>query len=279
MSRAVDGFFSVDVADAGPGTRYKFQSGELIFPDIASRQQEADASGWSVVPAPLLAGTFESRRPWHEAVICEVHVGAATPEGTFAALAQRLEHFRDAGFTCLEIMPINEFPGKRNWGYDGTLIFAPDHSYGSREDLRQLVERAHSLGLSVVLDVVYNHFGDPGNLVERYAPEWLRKDEHTPWGPAINFDEPMVRQFYFENAAMWLAEFGFDGLRLDSVHEIRTASRDLFLTELADVARAARPDCWLIIENVQNSFDWLIRDERIVRPTIWRSGMTTCTTF
>lgn len=150
MVKAADGFFTVDVEDAGLGTRYMFRSGDLSFPDIASRQQHEDANGWSVVRAPLAPGRGNPVRPWHEAVICEVHVGAATPEGTFVALSERLEHFRDAGFTCLEIMPVNEFPGVRNWGYDGTLIFAPEHAYGSPENLRALVDHAHELGLSLV---------------------------------------------------------------------------------------------------------------------------------
>ena len=122
MTRSADGFWSADVAEAGLGTRYMFRSGGVTLPDLASRQQLDDADGWSVVRAPLPTGRSGFSRPWHEAVICEVHVGSATPEGTFSALADRLEHFRDAGFTCLEIMPVNEFPGARNWGYDGTLI-------------------------------------------------------------------------------------------------------------------------------------------------------------
>jgi maltooligosyltrehalose trehalohydrolase len=260
MERAADGFFALAVAGAGPGTRYKFRAGDMTFPDLASRQQFDDADGWSVVRAPLPAGRSRPVRPWHETVICEVHVGAATPEGTFAALADRLEHFRDAGFTCLEIMPVNEFSGDRNWGYDGTLVFAPEHAYGPPEDLRRLVDRAHHLGLSMVLDVVYNHFGETANFVPGYAPEWFKQGETTPWGSAINFDEPMVRRFYCENAAMWLSEYDFDGLRFDSVHEVKTASRDLFLSELAAAATAAKPGCRLIIENVRNSFRWLERD-------------------
>jgi malto-oligosyltrehalose trehalohydrolase len=157
-------------------------------------------------------------------------------------------------------MPVNEFPGARNWGYDGTLIFAPEHAYGSPGDLRALVDRAHELGLLMVLDVVYNHFGETANSVPAYAPEWFKDGESTPWGPAINFDEPMVRRFYCENAAMWLAEFDFDGLRFDSVHEIRTGSRDEFLIELARAAKAVKPVCRLIIENVRNSFRWLERN-------------------
>lgn len=261
MIRGEDGFFTLDVAGVGPGTHYMFRAGELVFPDLASRQQLADADGWSVVREPFPTSQAAGpARPWHEAVIAEVHVGAATEAGTFKALAERLEHFRDAGFTCLEIMPVNEFPGTRNWGYDGTLLFAPEQAYGTPEDLRELVDRAHALGLSVVLDVVYNHFGDVANFVPQYAPEWFKPGEDTPWGPAINFDEAMVRRFYCENVEMWLGEFDFDGLRFDSVHEIKTGSRNEFLTEMAETAQAVKPGCWLIIENVSNSFAWLERD-------------------
>jgi malto-oligosyltrehalose trehalohydrolase len=263
MARGGDGFLVAALDHCGPGARYKFRLGELEFPDPASRQQQDDAAGWSIVRAPLpRAERAEPIRPWHEAVICEVHVGAATPEGTFVALAKRLEHFRDAGYTCLEILPINEFPGTRNWGYDGTLIFAPEQSYGTPEELRQLVDRAHQMGLTMILDVVYNHFGETDNFIPHYAPQWFRDDIETPWGPAIDFDQPMVRQFYYENAVLWLTEYDFDGLRFDSVHEIKTASRERFLGELAAAARAHKPQARLIVENVRNTFELLERDDR-----------------
>jgi len=259
MRKGGDGFFFATVG-VGAGARYKFKIGDLVFPDIASRQQETDADGWSIVHEPLpVSGRRAPRRPWHETIICEVHVGTVSPEGTFRGLQDRLEHFRDAGYTCLELMPVNEFPGTRNWGYDGTLIFAPEASYGTPEDLRALVDRAHELGLSMVLDVVYNHFGETDNFIAQYAPEWFNSQVQTPWGPGINFDQPMVQQFYFENACMWLSEFDFDGLRFDSVHEIKTDHRDQFLGDLAKVARAAKPHARLIIENVDNTATLLER--------------------
>jgi maltooligosyltrehalose trehalohydrolase len=263
MVKGKDGFFALEVDGAGVGTRYMFRTGKLLFPDLASRQQDHDADGWSVVRATLPPIAPKGPvRPWHETVICEVHVGTATPEGTFEGLAAKLEHFRDAGYTCLEILPINEFPGSRNWGYDGTLIFAPERSYGKPEDLRQLVDRAHELGISMILDVVYNHFGETHNFVQDYAPEWFSDDVSTPWGPGINFNEPLVRQFYYENAVMWLSEYDFDGLRFDSVHEIKTESRELFLGELAEAAKSAKPHAALILENVRNSFKLLERNDR-----------------
>lgn len=255
-----DGFLGTEVDGCGEGTRYRFRANGVEFPDLASRQQDSDAAGWSIVRSPLPPSPRkEPLRPWHETLICEVHVGTVTPEGTFNALRERLEHFRDAGYTCLEIMPVNEFPGARNWGYDGTLVFAPEAAYGTPEELRALVDRAHQLGLCTVLDVVYNHFGETDNLVEQYAPEWFNPDVETPWGPGINFDQPMVRQFYYENARMWLEEYDFDGLRFDSVHEIGTDSRETFLIELAQQAKAAKSHAKLIIENMKNTAKWLAR--------------------
>jgi len=263
MRRAEDGFLACDVSGAGPGTRYKFRIGDLVFPDLASRQQIGDTSGWSVVRAPLAPpDRKDPLRPWHETMIGEVHIGTVSPEGTFDGLRNRLEHFRDAGYTCLEILPINEFPGSRNWGYDGTLIFAPENTYGTPEQLRALVDRAHELGLCLILDVVYNHFGDVDNFVQHYAPEWFNDKVKTPWGPGIDFNQPMVRHFYYENAVMWLSEFDFDGLRFDAVHEFRTGSRDQFLGELAQAAKAAKPHAKLIIENIENSARWLARNDR-----------------
>lgn len=260
MERVDDGFFSIVVEDIGPGTRYKFRTGDLVFPDLASRQQDGHTDGWSIV-RPLLPPSDRDGplRPWHETVICEVHIGTVTPEGTFNALKDRLEHFRDAGFTCLEVMPINEFPGARNWGYDGTLIFAPESAYGTPDDLRALVDRAHELGLCMVLDVVYNHFGETHNFVEHYAPEWFNPEVRTPWGPGIDFNQPMVRQFYYENACMWLREYDFDGLRFDSVHEMKTEHRDQFLGDLSKTARGVKDHAKLIIENMDNAAIWLDR--------------------
>jgi maltooligosyltrehalose trehalohydrolase len=261
LAPAADGYWSARVDGVGVGTRYKFRTGAIDFPDLASRQQDGDNSGWSVVRQPLTPSSRKSPiRPWSESVICEVHVGTATPEGTFAALRGRLEHFSDAGYTCLEVMPIHAFPGTRNWGYDGTLVFAPASAYGTPEDLRALVDRAHELGLSMVLDVVYNHFGETHDFAKDYVPEWFSTEVTTPWGPGINFDNLEVRRFYYENATMWLSEYDFDGLRFDSVHEMKTDSRDQFLAGLAKAARRVKPHAQLIIENMKNSFRWLERD-------------------
>lgn len=256
------GLWATQVRGCGPGTRYKFRIGDLEFPDPASRYQDGGTTGWSVVCPPIApSGRTEPLRPWTETILSEVHIGTVSPEGTFEGLMNRLEHFRDAGFTALEIMPINQFPGERNWGYDGTLIFAPAGAYGSREDLRRLVDRAHELGICMILDVVYNHFGQWDNFIPRYAPEFFHDDVETPWGPGIDYTQDMVRQFYYENAHMWLSEFDFDGLRFDSVHEMKTEARDMFLGDLAKVCRSVKGDAKLIVENMKNIASWIDRDE------------------
>jgi maltooligosyltrehalose trehalohydrolase len=262
MSRGDAGIWSRRVDGVAPGTRYMFRVDGRDVPDPASRLQAEDADSWSVLYNSLgVAPRIDAIRPWHETVLCEVHVGTVTREGTFRALAERLEHFRDAGYTGLELMPIAEFPGARNWGYDGVLLFAPDRSYGTPEDFRALVDRAHELGLSIVLDVVYNHFGTWQNAIAHYAPEFFDAKIHTPWGSAIDFTQPMVRNFYYENACWWLSEYDVDGLRLDAVHEIYTDGRDLFLGELARSCRTAKPGAQLIIENVRNQMHWLKRED------------------
>jgi maltooligosyltrehalose trehalohydrolase len=262
LKRRDDGFWEGFVEGAGPGSMYRFVVDGKAVPDLASRAQVGDSDGWSLVRGsfgiPQMDGPLA---PWHEAIICEVHVGAVSPEGTFAGLKNRLEHFRDAGFTTLEIMPIADFPGTRNWGYDGTLIFAPDTSYGTPDDFRSLVDRAHELGVCIVLDVVYNHFGSVHNFLRDYCPEWFDESIETPWGPGIDFNNETVRQFYYENAVWWLTEFDLDGLRFDAIHEIKSEDGDTFLGDLAKVCRANKPGCKLIIENVENHSYWLTRNQ------------------
>src|SRR5262249_53495037 len=153
--------------------------------------------------------------------VYELHVGAFTREGTFAGAEQRLDHLRDLGVTAIELLPIADFPGRHNWGYDGVLHFAPDAAYGTPDDLKRLVQSAHQRGLMVFLDVVYNHFGPEGNYLHRVARPFFTERHHTPWGAAINLDgahSPTVRDFYIHNALYWLEEFNMDGLRFDAVH-------------------------------------------------------------
>ncbi|CAH2605010.1 Malto-oligosyltrehalose trehalohydrolase [Rhodovastum atsumiense] len=222
-------------AECGAGARYRYRlPGGRAVPDPASRLQDGDVHGRSVVLDPRAHDWRHPSpgRPWHEAVIYEVHVGLA---GGFMALADRLEGLRDIGFTAIELMPVADFPGRRNWGYDGVLPFAPATAYGSPGELKTLVDRAHGLGLMVLLDVVYNHFGPDGNYLHGYAGAFFTKGKHTPWGAAIDFHRPEVRDFFIQNALYWLNEYRFDGLRFDAVHAI---SPQAVLPEFARTIRA-----------------------------------------
>ena len=158
-------------------------------------------------------------RPWQEAVIVEAHVGTFTKQGSYRAMIDRLDHLVETGITALELMPLADFAGSRNWGYDGVLWYAPDSAYGRPEDLKALIDAAHLRGLMVMLDVVYNHFGPEGNYLGRYAPSFFT-EAHTPWGSAIDYRVKEVRAFAIENALSWLRDYRFDGLRLDAVNSI-----------------------------------------------------------
>jgi malto-oligosyltrehalose trehalohydrolase len=263
------GWFELTTDAAKPGTEYSFRINDAQkVPDPASRFQPRDVHGPSEV---IGAAAFEWRdqtwrgRPWEEAVIYELHVGAFTPEGSFAGLSERLDYLADLGVTALELMPVSDFAGKRNWGYDGVYHFAPDSSYGRPEDLKELVQNAHGRGLMVLLDVVYNHFGPEGNYLGIYAPQFFTDRHQTPWGNGINFDGAQsrtVRDFFIHNAIFWLNEYHFDGLRLDAVHAIADDSTPDILTELADaVHNSVDPDrhIHLILENDRNQARYLQR--------------------
>jgi malto-oligosyltrehalose trehalohydrolase len=207
-------------------------------------------------------------RPWEEAILYELHVGAFTPDGTFAGVADRLDYLADLGITAIELMPLSDFPGKRNWGYDGVLPFAPDSVYGRPEDLKGLIQSAHARGIMVVLDVVYNHLGPEGNYLGLYAPQFFTARHKTPWGNAINFDggeSRPVRDFFVDNALYWLNEYHFDGLRLDAVHSILDDSTPHILDELAARVRSAagaERQVHLILENERNQSTYLRRNGR-----------------
>ncbi|WP_394041252.1 malto-oligosyltrehalose trehalohydrolase [Roseixanthobacter liquoris] len=261
MHRTLDGWHQCVVPAAGAGTRYRFQLEDgLMVPDPASRYQPEDAHGPSEVIDPARytwRDTDWHGRPWHEAIIYELHIGAFTSEGTFRAATERLDDLVELGVTAVEIMPVADFPGGRNWGYDGVLFYAPDSSYGRPEDLRAFVDAAHARGLMVILDVVYNHFGPDGNYLHAYAPCFFTERHRTPWGAGLNFDGPnsaVVRDFMIHNALYWLQEFHMDGLRLDAVHAIMDDSADRFLNELERRVRAAcrGRHVHLIVENEAN---------------------------
>ena len=205
-------------------------------------------------------------RPWEEAVLYELHVGAFTPDGTFRAAIDRLDDLAALGVTAIELMPIADFPGRRNWGYDGVQLFAPDSGYGRPEDLKALVDAAHARGLMVFLDVVYNHFGPEGNYWPVYAPIFTER-HHTPWGAAVNFDaegSEVVRELIITNALYWIDEFHLDGLRLDAVHAILDDSPEHILEEIARRVRAAAGErhVHLMLENEENHASRLRRARR-----------------
>jgi len=260
MESKPDGWHALHVAGAGAGTRYRFRiDGELDVPDPASGFQPDDVAGPSEVVDHAAYGWREHGwrgRPWEEAAILELHVGTFTPQGSFRAAIDKLDHVADAGFTAIELMPLADFPGRRNWGYDGVLLYAPDSAYGRPDDLRALIDAAHLRGLMVVLDVVYNHFGPEGNYLGRYAPQFF-EPKSTPWGQAIDYRVPQVRAFAIENALHWLDRYRFDGLRLDAVQTIVERGQPSVLQELSRAAGAlaARTGraIHLIVENDDNS--------------------------
>ena len=230
MNGRPGGWFELEThCPAGGRYRYRLGSG-LDVPDPAARAQENDVHGPSlVVDSSAYRWRFPDwpGRPWTETVLYELHAGLC---GGFAGLTDELPRLAALGVTAVELMPINDFSGQRNWGYDGVLPFAPDRAYGTPGELKALIDRAHELRLMMFLDVVYNHFGPEGNYLGLYAPQFFRNDVPTPWGSAIDFRQPAVRRFFIENALYWLMEYRFDGLRFDAVHAIVDQE---FLDEMA----------------------------------------------
>ncbi|WP_051304027.1 malto-oligosyltrehalose trehalohydrolase [Calidithermus chliarophilus] len=239
-----EGYFTAWLEGVVPGQRYKYRvDGEGPFPDPASRFQPEGVHGPSeVVQAafPWTDGAWEGLG-LEELVVMEVHVGTATPEGTFAALAEKLPHYRELGVTALELMPLADFPGRWNWGYDGVSLYAPSRAYGRPEDLKRLVDAAHAHGLAVLLDVVYNHLGPDGNYLWSYSRDHFTARHKTPWGDGPNFELGPVRAFFVENALYWLEEFHLDGLRFDATHAILDDSPRHVLREIAERARERIP--------------------------------------
>jgi maltooligosyltrehalose trehalohydrolase len=271
MTAAGHGWFTLSDPGAKPGDLYGFAidgAAELV-PDPASRYQPRDDDRRSQIVDPqsfVWTDDTWRGRPWQNAVVSELHVGTATAEGTFAALTGKLDHLGDTGITAIELMPVAETPGLRTWGYDGVLPFAPNNAYGTPDDLKALVDRAHACGLMVLLDVVYNHFGPSGNFLHSYAKSFFTESHQTPWGAAVNFDSgeasQTVREFFVQNALYWLEEFHFDGLRFDAVHAIIDDSERHFLDDLAAGIRHAFPDreVHLVLENEHNEASRLGRD-------------------
>jgi maltooligosyltrehalose trehalohydrolase len=264
-----DGYFAGFVPRLGPGDRYGFRldGGAKIYPDPASRYQPDGPHEPSQV---IDARAFTwSDGDWRGIgargqVIYELHVGTFTADGTYAAAARELPALRDLGITVVEMLPVAEFPGRFGWGYDGVDLWSPTRLYGTPDDLRRLIDRAHGLGLGVILDVVYNHVGPDGNYLKAFAPAYFSSRHKTEWGEALNFDGPdsgPVREFYVSNAGYWIDEFHFDGLRLDAAQAIHDESPDHVLAAIERRVRTAGGDRATLIVAENEA-----QDSRLVRP-------------
>jgi len=251
FARRADGVLELFVPGAGAGTRYGYRlDGAGPFPDPASRFQPEGVHALSEVIASEFAWTDGAYRPgpWEQTVFYELHVGTFTSEGTFAAAVERLGYLRELGVTAIELMPLADSPGRRNWGYDGVSLYAPNRNYGRPEDLRRFVDRAHAEGLAVYLDVVYNHLGPDGAYHRLFHPDFYSPGTHTPWGEALRFDGP-ARAFFLENGLYWVREFHIDGFRLDATHAIQDASEPHFLAEFT---AAMGPGVRVVAEDARN---------------------------
>ncbi|MDM0043365.1 malto-oligosyltrehalose trehalohydrolase [Variovorax dokdonensis] len=271
MQPQADGWHFLQDDQAAPGDDYRFRLPDgLHVPDPASRSNPQGVHGPSRVVDPK-SYAWQCQdwrgRPWHEAVIYELHVGCFTPEGTLASAQARLQALADMGITVIALMPMASFTGQRGWGYDGVLHFAPHPSYGAPDDLKRFVDAAHGLGLMVLADVVYNHFGPDGNYLHAYCPQFFNPAHQTPWGSAINFDGPAshnVREFFIHNALYWIEEFRFDGLRMDAVHAIRDDSPIPIVEAVCAAVRQSaghERHVHVVLENDANEAHRLVRGE------------------
>jgi maltooligosyltrehalose trehalohydrolase len=246
LTGGANGMFSGSFDNVMPGTRYRYRlNGGSAFPDPASRFQPDGVHGPSMVVSPW---TFDwSDANWRgvplaDLVIYELHVGAFSPAGTFAGVTAALPALRDLGITAVELMPVADFPGQRSWGYDGVDLFAPARCYGTPDELRQLVDSAHQLGLAVLLDVVYNHLGPDGAYLQQFSPHYFSSRHASPWGAGVNLDGEHcrhVREFFIENALHWIHEYHLDGLRLDATHALHDDGPTHFLSELSSRVHAS----------------------------------------
>jgi maltooligosyltrehalose trehalohydrolase len=247
-----NGHFELRLAGRGAGTLYKFVLDGRELPDPYARFLPFGVHGPAEVIPRASATPFAAAPPLQRYIIYELHVGTFTQEGTYAAATARLSDLVDLGVTAIELMPVSASPGQRGWGYDGVAHFAPFVPYGRPDALRALVERAHSLGLATMLDVVYNHFGPRGNYLGEYAADYVATTSGNPWGSAPNFACPAMRRYVIDNARMWFDEYGFDGLRLDATHTIRDESPVHILRELHELAGSYALAKVLIAEDDRN---------------------------
>ena len=260
MRKEANGWFSLVTDRARPGTRYRYVVDGTSYPDPASRRQPEGVHGPSEVVDPRAYDWRDHGwrgRRWEEVVLYELHLGTFSESGDFAGAGRHLDGLCELGVTVIELMPITEFAGTRNWGYDGAFLYAPSSRYGRPEALKALVETCHVRGLAVLLDVVYNHFGPEGNYLPAIAPPFFTERFHTPWGAAIDFGGPQsrpVRDFFIHNALYWLEEHHFDGLRFDAVHAIFDDNTPDIIDEIGDTVRRqlAGREIHLVLENDRN---------------------------
>lgn len=246
MSQSDEGWFELQTAGVAPGTEYNFVLADgMVVPDPAARAQKADVNGPSLVIDPAgyqWQNTGWQGRPWEETVVYEMHIGTFTPEGTFRAAIEKLPVLAELGITMLEVLPVSQFGGNRGWGYDGVLLYAPHSAYGTPDDFKAFIDAAHQHGLSVVLDIVLNHFGPEGNYLPLLAPDFFHKERMTPWGAGIAYDVEAARRYIVEAPLYWLQEFNLDGLRFDAIDQIEDTSEKHALIEIAERIRAEIPD-------------------------------------
>jgi maltooligosyltrehalose trehalohydrolase len=268
LNHEAEGYFSGFAPDAKGGDRYQLRldSEDRLLPDPASRFQPDGPHGASQIVDPRAFAWTDQK--WggigaEHQVLYEMHIGTFTPEGTWDAAAAKLPGLAELGITCLEVMPVSEFPGRFGWGYDGVDMFAPTRLYGKPDDFRRFIDRAHALGLGVILDVVYNHFGPDGNYLKEFSNDYFSTRHKTDWGEALNYDaagSAGVRDFFIANAHYWIEEYHLDGFRFDATQNIYDDSADHILAAVTRAARAAagRRKIYLIAENET-------QDARIVR--------------
>ena len=274
MTRDGGGYFSAQVADAKPGQRYRYKLKQGLRPDPASRFQPEGPNGPSEIVDPQSyqwrVSNWRGAPPLHQNVFYELHIGTFTPEGTWRAAEARLQELADIGVTTIEVMPIAEFSGRFGWGYDGVDLFAPSHLYGTPDDVKHFIDAAHAIGLAVILDVVYNHFGPVGKYLRDFAPAFFGKPGE--WGDSINYDGPdsaPVRAFMIENVAYWISEYRFDGLRFDATHGIHDESAEHVISEMCAAARAAAGDRHIVLVGETEP-----QDTRLLRVSgVYRNGL------
>ena len=267
LPRDHEGVFDRIVDHAAAGDRYSYRvNGGDPRPDPASRYQPDGVHGPSQIVDPGSFAWTDGRwggRPAADRIVYELHVGTFSPEGTFAGTTARLDALRDLGITVVELMPVADFPGSRNWGYDGACLYAPSRAYGTPDDLRRLVDRAHQLGIAVALDVVYNHLGPEGAYISQFDDRYFTHERSTPWGCAVNLDRDgaaMVRRFIVDNAVHWMREYHFDGLRIDAVHALLEDDTGAIVRDLAARVRAASPQTAFVHAEDERNLAAIVED-------------------